>query len=58
MVYWTCRNCNIVANKGYIVTTYLSSIAAVPSQRDFPSEVLEIGAPNLLVTAPGMCVGE
>jgi len=37
----------------------LSPTAAVPSQRPFPSEVLEIGAPNLLVTAPGLvCVCE
>lgn len=30
--------------------------AAVPYQRHFPSDVLEIGAPNLLVTAPGVCM--
>jgi len=32
------------------------STAAVPSQRHFPSDFLEVGAPNLLVTAPGVCV--
>ena len=39
------------------VVVCLFPTAAVPSQRPFPSEVLEIGAPNLLVTAPGLvCV--
>jgi len=40
-----------------VLTVCLSPTAAVPSQRHFPSEFLEIGAPNLLVTAPGLeCV--
>ena len=29
--------------------------AAVSTARHFPSNNLELGAPNLLVTAPGMC---
>ena len=29
--------------------------AAVPTARHFPLDILELGAPNLLVTAPGMC---
>ena len=40
-----------------VLTVCLSPTAAVPSRRHFPSEILEIGAPNLLVTAPGLVCG-
>ena len=34
----------------------LSPTANVSSPRHFPSDVLELGAANLLVTAPGICM--
>ena len=30
--------------------------AAVPIPRHFPSDLLECGTPNLVVTTPGVCV--
>ena len=48
------RNHYLVTVRRVVMMSF-SSTAAVPSQRHFSSKVLEIGAPNLLVTAPGVC---